>query len=183
MSRSERSVLTFRPIIHERTGANCMSKPAGCGRSIESAHTRRAKNEDRHGRAGRFWPQTPRWPQEHCRRRGREPRRRQQGVDGSRREAVRHPALDDESRRGARAARRRSRNPDVTDASACRAGRAGHESRQARRDRDPDRRFARRRDARFTRRRRRRARSRWPATRAASTRRTCGSRTASRRAS
>ena len=74
-----------------------------------------------------------------------EPRRRQQGVDGSRREAIRHSALDDELRRGARAARRRRGDPDVADASARGAGRRGHARRQARRDRDPDRRLARRR--------------------------------------
>ncbi len=62
-------------------------------------------------------------------RRSREPRRRQQGVDRGRREAIRHPACDDEPCRGARTAWCGSRNPDVADASACRAGRASHESR------------------------------------------------------
>ena len=108
-------------------------------------------------------------------RRGREPRRRQQGVDGSRREAVRHSAL----RR--RISARRSRCPGVeaailtspTQVHAAQAEQVMNAGKHVEIEIPIADSLADAKQA-FTRRRRRRARSRWPVTRAASIRRTCG---------
>src|SRR5690606_35521407 len=123
------------PIAHDARRARLLVQGT-------SSERRGDRNEDRRRRAGRIRTEASRWVEEHGRRRGREPGGQEPRVDREGRRAVRYSALDDEPRRGPRAAGRRGRDHRVTDPVARQAGDPGDAGRQACRDRDPDRRLA-----------------------------------------